>query len=183
MHDQNQNTETQFWQLGNLGANTYFKLAVEAHDFTVLEIDGGMLYTTYAADDLFLFQGRRMGVAITASTRPGDYVIRTLGFYGGVFNNYAPMDLAILRVEGPPVEDPRPPRIPKHLRPPNDALFVPDEEVAAYRTFILSENSPMAPEPQFFINGMLFSDQTPHWTPQVGCGGVAVVVVLLLLVV
>lgn len=158
--------------MANLGANTYFKLAVEGHTFTVLEVDGGLLYTTYAADDLFLYQGRRMGVAITASTRPGDYVIRTLGFDGGVFNQYAPMDLGILRVveeeNGAHVTQPPPPppRIPKHPRRPNPALFVPEREVAAYRTFILSENSPTAPTPEFFINGMLFSNRTQDWTPQ-----------------
>lgn len=131
--------------MGNLGANTYFRVAVDSHAFTVLEVDGGLLYSTYAADDLFLYQGRRMGVAITASTRPGDYVIRTLGFDGGVFNFYGPMDLGILRViaeEGERTHVAPPPRIPKHPRRPNKALFVPEKAVAAYRTFILSENSP-----------------------------------------
>jgi suppressor of ftsI len=166
--------ETQFWQVGNLGANTYFLVEVEGHGFTVVETDGGLLYTTYTANELFLYQGRRMGVAITASTRPGDYRIRTLGWDGGVFNNYTATDLAVLRVEGPPVHDPTPPHIPKHPRAPNKALFVPSEDVAAYRTFILSENSPTAETPEFYINSMLFSDRTPEWTPQVGvatCGG------------
>ena len=159
--------ETQFWQLGNLGANTYLRLQVEAHGFTILEVDGGLLYnTTYHADDLFLYQGRRMGVVITASNSPGDYTIRTLGWDGGVFNNYIATDLAILRVEGPPVSDPAPPAIPKHPRQPHDALFVPADQVAAYRTFILSENNAMAYVPEFYINSMLFSDRTPDWTPQ-----------------
>ncbi len=139
---------------------------MEGHGFTVLEVDGGLLYTPQTADELFLFQGRRMGVAITASTRPGDYRIRTLGWDGGVFNNYTQTDLAVFRVEGLPVDDPTPPHLPKHPRRPKPALFVPAEEVAAYRTFIMSENSPMAPAPEFYINGMLFQDRTPEWTPQ-----------------
>ena len=158
--------ETQFWQLANIGANTYLRLQVEAHDFTVLEVDGGLLYNTYRADDLFLYQARRMGVAITASNTAGDYTIRTLGWDGGVFNNYTATDLAILRVEGPTVPDQTPPAIPAHPRRPNDARFVPSDQVAAYRTFILSENGPTAPVPEFYINSMLFSDRTPEWTPQ-----------------
>lgn len=104
--------ETQFWQLANLGSGSYYTIAVDRHDFTVLEKDGAPAWKSDQTEALLFVQGgldleqyppaglvlgplishlchikrtgARYGVAITASMQPGDYAIRTLGFDGGM---------------------------------------------------------------------------------------------------
>lgn len=76
--------ETQYWQLANLGSNTYFTFAVQDHTMTVLETDGAPVWKTWDETQLFMIQGSRFGVAITASLTPGDYIIRSNGFNGGI---------------------------------------------------------------------------------------------------
>jgi FtsP/CotA-like multicopper oxidase with cupredoxin domain len=95
-------SETQLWQIVNLGADTYFNVEVEQHGFTVVETDGSMVWKTYELNELFLIQGRRFGVVIQASMTPGTYEIRSNGYNGGRFANYPPVTLGYLKVEGSP---------------------------------------------------------------------------------
>lgn len=53
--------ETQYWQLANLASNAYFNFMVEGHAMTVLEVDGGSVWKTWAERQLFLILGERFG--------------------------------------------------------------------------------------------------------------------------
>ena len=76
--------------------------------------------------------------------------------FAAQFADYPPMPLGILRVEGSP-DWTKPPKLPQHVSHVDRILF---GRVAAYRTVIMSEGSPIGP-PLFYLNGQLYLNQTP----------------------
>lgn len=69
--------EYQVWEVGNLGADAYFHLKLDKHDFWVLERDGNMLLRPERRKTLFLPPGARATVAVGAG-RAGTYRLRSL---------------------------------------------------------------------------------------------------------
>ena len=77
------------------------------------------------------------------------------------------MALGTLRVAGAPVDDGKPPKLPRRVSKVDKGLF--ENRVAAYRTVVMSEGSPTEP-PLFYLNGQLYLNQTQGSIFQVGWG-------------
>ena len=68
--------ELQIWAIGNLGADSFFDLELEGHEFWVLERDGNFLRRPVRQSTLFLPPGARTLVVVEAKG-PGRYFFRT----------------------------------------------------------------------------------------------------------
>ena len=98
--------ETQVWSIANTANNGFLNIAMDNHTMTILAEDGNPSFTTRKVKEYVLSPGSRIEVAVTASTNPGKYIFRTLGFNN--YNNgndkfqWAPHILATVYVKGTP---------------------------------------------------------------------------------
>lgn len=154
--------EYQVWMLGNLGADAFFNLALEDHEFWVLERDGNMLRKAEKQETLFLPAGARMTVVVRAG-RAGRYSLRSLATDTGPQGDPNPtVVLGTLIVEGKPVHEgnialrlERPAGdIPGITPPPSEVVTLP-QRVTNKRTFVFSET---ADGNTFFINGKQYKE-------------------------
>jgi FtsP/CotA-like multicopper oxidase with cupredoxin domain len=138
--------ETQLWRIGNVGADLYYKLALDGHAFSVVARDGHRLSRVERADTLVLSPGARAEVLVQGGA-PGTHVLRTLDVdTGPAGNKYGGATLATVRVEGTPE---RPIALPTTLLPVEDLR----PRVTGRRTIVLSES---ADGNSFFIDGKAF---------------------------
>ena len=155
--------ENQIWMLGNLGADAFFNLALEGHEFWVLERDGNMLRKAEKQKTLFLPAGARLTVVVRAG-KPGRYVLRSLATNTGPQGDPNPtVRLGTFIVSGNPAHDgniaarlERPAaNIPGITPPPSEIITLP-RQVTNKRTFVFSET---ANGNTFFINGKEYDAQ------------------------
>ena len=69
--------EFQIWELGNLGADAFFDMKLEGHEFWLIERDGNLLFRSGQAGHLFLPPGARATVVVQAGATPGRYALRS----------------------------------------------------------------------------------------------------------
>ena len=97
--------EMQVWNLGNLGADAYFDLAIEGLQFWELNRDGNILPKPRRLDSVFLPPGSRSTVIVLAPDVPGSYAVRTREVDTGPKGDpNDTLQLATLIVEGAPVD-------------------------------------------------------------------------------
>jgi FtsP/CotA-like multicopper oxidase with cupredoxin domain len=93
--------ELQLWQIGNLGADGFFDLALEGHAFWVLERDGNFLSRPVRQKNLFLPPGARTLVVVRAGAA-GRYQLRSRAVFTGPTGLPNPeVRLGTLVVDGP----------------------------------------------------------------------------------
>jgi FtsP/CotA-like multicopper oxidase with cupredoxin domain len=94
--------ETQLWRIGNIGADLYYRLILDGHQFQVVARDGHRRARLVPRDTLMLSPGARVEVLVTGGT-PGEYHLRTDDIdTGPAGNQYAGGVMATVRVQGPP---------------------------------------------------------------------------------
>ena len=162
--------EWQVWQIGNLGANSFFKFALEGHEFWTIERDGNVLTLPERQDTLFLAPGARVTVAVKAGAA-GRYKLSSLDVHTGPTGLPNPAaDLAAFVVTG----DPRPDRgISERVLQPaanKTAIFprardVKDLAITRERVFEFSDASDFS---KFYINGQIFDPNVVNTTTRVG---------------
>src|SRR3989442_5294441 len=92
--------ETQLWRIGNVGADLYYLLTLDGHQFSEVARDGHRLARLVPKRQLLLEPGAREEVLVQAAG-PGTYALRTAGFDTGPHgNDYPGAVLATVRVEG-----------------------------------------------------------------------------------
>lgn len=162
--------EWQVWQIGNLGADGYFKLALDDHVFFVLERDGVVLGLPEREKILFLSPGARTTVAVRAGSA-GEYALRSLHVDTGPQGDPNPeVVVGRLVVAGEPKptrrlgERLREPAAKKRLIVPRPEL-VRDMPITRERTFTFSET---ADGNSFFINNNQFDPNVVNTTTRVG---------------
>ena len=97
--------EMQVWNLGNLGADAYFDLAIEGLQFWELNRDGNILPKPRRLDSVFLPPGSRSTVIVLAPDVAGSYAVRTREVDTGPKGDpNDTLQLATLIVEGAPVD-------------------------------------------------------------------------------
>jgi suppressor of ftsI len=94
--------ETQLWRIGNVGADLFYDLELEDHEFTVLAEDGSPVWEVWQSDHLVLPPGKRYDVLVQGGD-PGSYALRTVKYDEG-FERQPQVDLAELEVAGPAEE-------------------------------------------------------------------------------
>lgn len=93
--------EIQIWEMGNLGADSFFDISVDGTSIWALSHDGNILIEPSPTESVFLPPASRAGVAIRAPARPGRYAIRTHAVDTGPQGDANPETvLATLIVEG-----------------------------------------------------------------------------------
>jgi suppressor of ftsI len=140
--------ETQLWRIGNIGADLYYKLTLDGHQFQVVARDGHRRARLTTMDTLTLSPGARVEVLVTGGA-PGVYLLRTADINTGpAGNQYAGTVMATVRVGGSPA-----PRValPSTLRPVEDFRG----RVTNRRTFVYTES---ADGDTFFINRKKFDE-------------------------
>jgi suppressor of ftsI len=153
--------ETQFWRIGNVGADIYYNLKLDGHVFYEIARDGNRHNQVVARDEILLPPGARTEVLVQGGPR-GIYSLRTLYFNQGEDGDqYPEVILATLISEG-------------HRKAP---IPLPTEEqfplvgdlrtqpIATSRTFVFSENTETN---EYFINGKLFDEDRIDTTVQLG---------------
>lgn len=162
--------EHQIWEIGNVGADAFFDLAIDGHRFFALGHDGNILVEPRVAPNVFLPPGARAVVAVKAGTA-GVYAIRSRRVDTGPAGDPNPaVVLAKLVVEGAPVDESS---IDKRLTRPADnrATIEPSLEsvialpVTGRRTLRFSETRDGN---TFFIDGKEFDPQRDDVTVHVG---------------
>ncbi len=94
----------QVWEIGNLGADAMFDLALAGHTFWVIERDGNLLLKPVQQSHLFLPPGARATVVVEASDTPGRYPLRSLNVDTGPQGDPNPnVLLGTFIVDGKPV--------------------------------------------------------------------------------
>jgi suppressor of ftsI len=97
--------EMQVWNLGNLGADAYFDLAVDGAQLWEINRDGNVLMQPKLLSSVFLPPGSRSTVVVVAPAMAGRYAVRTLAVDTGPQGDPNPeVRLATLAVGGMPVD-------------------------------------------------------------------------------
>ena len=92
------------WEIGNIGADSYFDLALDGHTLWVLALDGNALAKPRETDHVFLPPSSRAEIAIEIGA-VGRYALRTREVEIGKAGEPNPdVVLATLKVEGEPVD-------------------------------------------------------------------------------
>jgi suppressor of ftsI len=147
--------ETQFWRIGNIGANAYYRLELEGHTLYTIARDGNRLNQIVELKEIVLPPSSRAEVLVRGGA-PGTYKFRSLAFDTGPQGDQNPeVTLATVIAEGPAQ---RPIPLPAKLPPVADLRKRP---VAHEREIVFSEGPG-----KFFINGKQFDmdrvDTTVH---------------------
>jgi suppressor of ftsI len=144
--------ETQFWQLGNIGVAAYYQVALDDHEFTVVEEDGAMVWRTWTSDTLFFPPGKRYGVLVTARKRAGVVQLRQLGYDQGK-DQWPAAPLVRVQIEG---ERAQSVTVPEQIGDPPSWLT---DDIAQRRVLTLSQ-AIVDGASEFYIDGMLFDNLT-----------------------
>jgi suppressor of ftsI len=143
--------ETQFWRIGNVGADIYYRLKLDGHTLYELGKDGNRTNQLVAREEVLLPPGARTEVLVQGG-RHGVYKLRTLYFdQGEDGDQYPEVTLATLISEG---------RAEEPIALPTKEQFPTVEDlrtqpIANRRTFVFSED----PDTNlFYINGLQFDE-------------------------
>jgi suppressor of ftsI len=153
--------ETQFWRIGNVGADIYYRLKPDGHTLYELGKDGSRTNQLVAREEVFLPPGARTEVLVQGGPH-GVYKLRTLYFdQGADGDQYPEVTLATLISEG---------RAEEPIALPTQEQFPPVEDlrtqpIASRRTFVFSEDPDTN---QFYINGLQFDENRIDTTVTLG---------------
>jgi len=148
--------ETQFWRIGNIGANAYYRLQLEGHTLYKIAQDGNRLNQIVGSQEIVLPPGSRVEVLVRGGA-PGTYMFRSLAFNTGPEDQNPEVILATIIAEGP-TQQPLP--LPAKLPPVADLRKQP---VAHKRVIVFSEGPG-----KFFINGKQFDMDRVDTTVNLG---------------
>ena len=151
--------ETQFFRVGNMGANLFYKIAIDGHELVEIVRDGNVRTRPISASSILLPPGARSEFLVTGSS-PGSYSIRTLPVDTGPDGDPTPEDLlGTLIVSG---SQSTPANVPNTLLPSTDLRAA---TISRTRRIVFSENNDAG---QFFINGQLYSPSRDDVTVPLG---------------
>jgi suppressor of ftsI len=153
--------ETQFWRIGNVGADIYYRLKLDGHTLYELARGGNRHTRLVPLEEIVLPPGDRTEVLVQGGPH-GLYQFRTLYYNQGADGDqYPEVTLATLLSEGR-VETPVALPVPAQFPPVQDLRTQP---IAQQRTMVFSENPDTG---QFFINGLQFDANRIDVQPRLG---------------
>jgi FtsP/CotA-like multicopper oxidase with cupredoxin domain len=153
--------ETQFWRIGNVGADIYYRLKLDGHTLYELARGGNRHTELVPQEEIVLPPGDRTEVLVRGGA-PGMYQFRTLYYnQGDDGDQYPEVTLGTLISEGPaetPVALPTKDQFPavQDLR---------TQPIAQQRTMTFSENPDTG---QFYINSLQFDATQVNYKPVLG---------------
>jgi suppressor of ftsI len=159
--------ETQFWQMGNIGADRFLRVKVEGMPFYVIGRDGYFLPRPIRQDEVLLGPGQRAS-AIVVGGQPGRYAFRSVLFK---FDERQPplpeIDLGTVVSEGSPADIGAAEAMvsAQHVNEPLYVDAVRSSPIAHRRAFAFSVSPDKA---RFFINGQVFDEKRTDVTAKLG---------------
>ncbi|MGF1425368.1 multicopper oxidase family protein [Kitasatospora sp. LaBMicrA B282] len=142
--------ETQLWRLVNAGADIFYQLQLDGHQFTVVGEDGVPVAKVTTANTLLLPPGKRYDVLVTAGPTAGRTTLRTLAYSNGPQGDaYPNTPLATLNVTGTAV--PKLPTVSGAI--PTAPVDLSTAAIAQHRSVQLSESSDGN---SFYLNGQQY---------------------------
>ena len=158
--------EAQFWELANIGADRFLKVAVDGMPFYLIGRDGYFAEHPVTMDAVLLGPGQRVE-AIVIGDRPGRYAVETVPFKFDVTAPALPrISLGTVVSQGPPtnVEAVASRIVGQHA----SGLYVDavrSSPIAHRRTFTFSRNPQKT---RFFIDGKTFDEDRTDVTVRLG---------------
>jgi FtsP/CotA-like multicopper oxidase with cupredoxin domain len=153
--------ELQFWRIGNIGADIYYRLKLDGHVFYEIARDGARHNQLVRLDEILLPPGARSEVLVRGGP-VGVYQLRTLYFNEGqVGDQYPEVNMATVISQGCPR---RPVPLPGNDQFP-PVVDLRNFPIAKHRIFVFSENPNTN---QFYINGMQFDPNVVNTTVKLG---------------
>jgi FtsP/CotA-like multicopper oxidase with cupredoxin domain len=162
--------QPQIWQIGNIGADRFFDLEVEGHEFWVLSRDGNPLAVPYRESHLFIPPGARYTVFLNAQ-KVGRFTIKSRAVDTGPAGDPNPeVRLGTVAVEAASVfarQGPSEPGLPIRTRrgQPSVADALRAMPIANRRVITFEES---ADGNTFYINGQQWSPDRNDTVAQVG---------------
>ncbi|XP_071494140.1 uncharacterized protein [Diadema antillarum] len=132
-----------FRVISNAITNAALKISVDGHNLTLIASDGGDIHPV-PVDAFVIYGGERFDFVLDANEVPGNYWLRVKGLADAKFVQ----ELAVIRYEGAPNEDPREPEdfdrdgiILQNLNEPaSETVYTIDEMVSIDNEVIPQEN-------------------------------------------
>lgn len=141
--------ETQLWRIGNIGADIFYRLALDGHVLYEVARDGNQHNRIVPRDEIVLPPSARVEVLVQGAPA-GVYQFRTLAFdTGPAGDQYPDVVLATLVSGGTPQT---PIALPDRLPPVEDLR---ERPIAERRTIVFSETAG-EDDQKFFIDGKMF---------------------------
>jgi suppressor of ftsI len=149
--------ETQFWRIGNIGADLFLRLKVDGTPMYVVATDGHTLARPQRADDIVLGPGQRVEVVVVGPTS-GRYAFRSLPFV--LEEGRPPLPehiLGVLVSSGPDADLAATQRSVEAARAPPSRAFeaLRSSPATTQRTFVFTRSMDRM---HFYINGKLFDE-------------------------
>jgi FtsP/CotA-like multicopper oxidase with cupredoxin domain len=150
--------ELQLWRIGNIGADQYYDVVLDGHQFFQIARDGNRTNQLIPLSELLIPPSSRFEVLVRGGS-PGTYAFRSLDFNTGpVGDSYSGVTLATLIVGGDPVA---PIPLPANFPPVADLRTASRRQ----RTVVFSETDDGN---TFFIDGRMFDESRVDTTVAFG---------------
>lgn len=149
--------ETQLWRLSDQTADTYFRLRLDGHAFTIIGRDGHPVMKPAVTRELFLGPSERLDVLVTAG-KTGSYpFVAEKTWTGPIGDRFQGQNMALL-VSSPDASRPPPPTLePLTVVSGLPAVQpIPGDRIDARRTVVFSEDRVTG---LFFINHRTFDPE------------------------
>ena len=159
--------QPQFWELANIGADRFLKVAVDGMPFYVIGRDGYFVPQPVKMNAVLLGPGQRVA-AIIVGNRPGRYAVKSVPFEFDVTAPILPrVKLGTVISQGPPanVAAVESRILNQHASGPLYVETVRSSPIAHRRTFTFSRN---AEKTKFFIDGLTFDENRTDVTVRLG---------------
>jgi suppressor of ftsI len=159
--------ETQFWQMGNIGADRFLRVKIDKMPFYVIGRDGYFLPRPVRMNEILLGPGQRVS-AIVVGGRAGSYAFKSVAFKFDVRQPLLPeVNLGTVVSQGPAadVAAAEAKVSAQHVSEPLYVDIVRSGPIAKRRTFAFSVDPDKT---RFFINDQVFDEKRTDVTVKLG---------------
>ncbi len=147
--------ETQLWRLSDQTANTYFRLALEGHSFTVIGRDGHPVVRPETVREVILGPGERTDLLVTAGAKGSYRLVANKTSTGPAGDMFQAQDMAMMVSTTDPAQ-PTPPVLGALTRLAPAAQPISGAKIDAERLVAFSEDAVTG---LFFINHAVFDHE------------------------
>jgi FtsP/CotA-like multicopper oxidase with cupredoxin domain len=148
--------ETQLWRLSDQTANTYFRLRLDGHRFTIIGEDAHPVVHPEATKEIILGPSSRMDVLVTAGAAGTYKLIAEKTDTGPAGDRFPAQVMGVMAVAPDPSQPPPAPRAPLTVAAVPTQKPIPGDHIDARRLVTFSEDPVTG---LFFINHQTFDPE------------------------
>ncbi|MDB5459506.1 MAG: multicopper oxidase family protein [Caulobacteraceae bacterium] len=147
--------ETQLWRFSDQTANTYFRLALDGHAFTVVGRDSRPVVHPETVREVMIGPSQRMDVLVTAGAAGAYKLVAERTFTGPIGDQFASQNMALMVSRPDPSQPPPAPLAPLTVKAGVE-IPIPGDHIDAQRLVSFSEDPVTG---LFFINHATFDHE------------------------